>query len=223
MSLASANSATARPPRPPARRGQYLKALRKAHGWLGLWGALLGLLFGASGILQNHRAVLKIDMPGPVVETLQLQAPAGLPRTDAAVGQWLQQALKLDKPVERIRKEVAQDVRWGDVTARQPERWQALFRAPGYQVQVEFWPQSGAASARRSSASWWGVIQNFHRANGTGVAWVLLSDTIGGALIALCLTGVLLWTELEKRKLIGLAIAFASVIACLAAVAQSWA
>ncbi|NMU93716.1 peptidase, partial [Achromobacter ruhlandii] len=30
-------------------------------------------------------------------------------------------------------------------------------------------------------------------------------------------------TELEKRKLIGLAIAFASVIACLAAVAQSWA
>lgn len=55
------------------------------------------------------------------------------------------------------------------------------------------------------------------------MAWVLLSDTIGGALIALCLTGVLLWTELEKRKLIGLAIAFASVIACLAAVAQSWA
>ena len=42
-------------------------------------------------------------------------------------------------------------------------------------------------------------------------------------LIALCLTGVLLWTELEKRKLIGLGIAFASVIACLAAVAQSWA
>ena len=67
------------------------------------------------------------------------------------------------------------------------------------------------------------MIQNFHRANGTGVAWVLLSDTIGSALIALCLTGVLLWTELEKRKLIGLGIAFASVIACLAAVAQSWA
>ena len=88
---------------------------------------------------------------------------------------------------------------------------------------MEFWPRSGAASARRSSASWWGVIQNFHRANGTGVAWVLLSDTIGSALIALCLTGVLLWTELEKRKLIGLGIAFASVIACLAAVAQSWA
>lgn len=122
MSLTSVNSATARPPRPPARRGQYLKALRKAHGWLGLWGALLGLLFGASGILQNHRAVLKIDMPGPVVETLQLQAPADLPRTDAAVGRWLQQALKLDKPVERIRKEAAQDVRWGDVSARRAIR-----------------------------------------------------------------------------------------------------
>ncbi|MFG0228238.1 PepSY-associated TM helix domain-containing protein [Achromobacter sp. 413638] len=210
-------------PRPPSRRGTYLKALRKAHGWLGLWGALLGLLFGVSGIIQNHRAVLKIDMPGPVVETLHLQAPADLPRTDADVARWLQQALRLDKPAERIRKEPARDVRWGDTVARQPERWQALFRAPGYQVQVEFWPQSGMASARRSTASWWGVIQNFHRANGAGVAWVLLSDTIGGALIALCLTGVLLWTELEKRKLIGAAVALASLATTVAAVALSWA
>jgi hypothetical protein len=138
-------AASARP-RPPARRGQYLKALRKAHGWLGLWGALLGLLFGASGILQNHRAVLKIDLPGPVVETLQLQAPADLPRTDAAVGRWLQQALKLDKPAERIRKEAAQDVRWGDVTARQPERWQALVgRGPEFPSRQRHWRGLGAA------------------------------------------------------------------------------
>lgn len=50
-------------------------------------------------------------------------------------------------------------------------------------------------------------------------AQILLSDRIGGAMIVLSLTGLLLWTELEKRKLIGLIIALAS----LAAVAQSWA
>ncbi|CAB3876823.1 hypothetical protein LMG3412_03046 [Achromobacter deleyi] len=221
MTAAPTPAGAARP-RPPNRRGVYLKALRKAHGWLGLWGALLGLLFGASGILQNHRAVLKIDMPGPVVETLQLQAPPDLPRTDAAVGRWLQEALQLNKPVERIRKEPAHEVHWGDVTARQPEKWQALFRAPGYQVQVEFWPSSGVASARRSVAGWWGVVQNFHRANGVGVGWVLLSDSVGGALIVLCLTGVLLWTELERRKVVGMLVALGGVLAFFVAVVGSW-
>lgn len=201
-----------------SRRGLYLKTLRKAHGWLGLWGAVLGLLFGASGILQNHRSVLKIAMPGPTVDVLRLQAPVDLPRTDAAVGRWLQTELSLAKPVERLQKEAAQEVRWGDIAARQPEHWQVLFRAPAYRVEVEFWPQSGLANVKRSAASWWGVIQNFHRASGTGVLWVLLSDSIGAALILLSLTGVLLWTQLEKRKLIGATIAVASLITTLTCV-----
>ena len=95
-------------------------------------------------------------MPGPVVETLHLQAPADLPRTDADVARWLQQALRLDKPAERIRKEPARDVRWGDTVARQPERWQALFRAPGYQVRWSSgrkaaWP--ARAAARRAGGA----------------------------------------------------------------------
>ncbi|MDB5932854.1 MAG: peptidase [Massilia sp.] len=48
-----------------SRRATFLKWLRKMHGWIGLWGATLGLLFGSSGILLNHRAVLKI----PAVQT----------------------------------------------------------------------------------------------------------------------------------------------------------
>ena len=202
-------------PRRPSRRGTYLKALRKTHGWLGLWGAVLGLLFGLSGILQNHRAVMKIDMPVPQVENLQLQAPSDLPLSESAVGQWLQSALNLDKPAERIRKEPAHDVQWGSVITQQPERWQALFRAPSYQIQVEFWPQSGVANIKRTAANWWGVIQSFHRVNGPGVAWVLLSDSIGAALILLSLSGLLLWTELEKRKLIGASVFVTSIITTL--------
>ena len=201
--------------RRPSRRGIYLKALRKAHGWIGLWGAILGLLFGFSGILQNHRAVLKIDMPTPVAETLQIQAPEHLQRTDDEVGRWLQTALQLEKPAERMRKEPAHDVLWGNTVVQQPERWQALFRAPSYQVQVEFWPESGVASVKRTASNWWGVIQNFHRANGVGVVWVLLSDSIGASLILLSLSGLLLWTELEKKKVIGASVFIVSVITAL--------
>jgi hypothetical protein len=31
------------------KRANTIRLLRKIHGWLGLWGALLGLLFGVSG------------------------------------------------------------------------------------------------------------------------------------------------------------------------------
>jgi hypothetical protein len=51
---------TVQPPPAPSRRALAVKWLRKMHGWIGLWGAVLGLLFGSTGILLNHRAVLKI-------------------------------------------------------------------------------------------------------------------------------------------------------------------
>ncbi|MYZ42314.1 PepSY-associated TM helix domain-containing protein [Schauerella aestuarii] len=209
-----------RPAKPAARRGVYLKTLRRVHGWLGLWGAVLGMLFGLSGIVQNHRAVLKLDMPGPQVDTLQLQSPADLPRTPEAVAAWMQRELGLTVAAERVRQERAQTVVWGDVTATQPARWLLLYRTPAYIVQAEFWPGSGMATAKRSTSSWWGVVQNFHRANGVGIAWVLLSDTIAGSLIALSITGLLLWTEMERRKLIGLTIfAVAATVAVAAIVA----
>ena len=59
---------------PRSRRGIFLKWLRKTHAWIGLWGAALGLLFGITGILQNHRSILKIPadfrigiMPGTTI------------------------------------------------------------------------------------------------------------------------------------------------------------
>ena len=43
------------------------------------------------------------------------------------------------------------------------------------------------------------------------MAWVLLADTIGGAMILLSLSGVLLWTQLNRRRLIGTLIVIVSV------------
>jgi uncharacterized protein len=44
------------------------------------------------------------------------------------------------------------------------------------------------------------------------VAWVLFIDSFAGALILLSLTGVLLWTELNKRKTVGAVLVIASII-----------
>jgi len=45
------------------RRLTFVRWVRRTHGWFGLWGALLGLMMGFSGIWLNHRKVLKLPLP----------------------------------------------------------------------------------------------------------------------------------------------------------------
>jgi hypothetical protein len=100
-------------PRAGARRGVFIKWLRKTHGWLGLWGAAMGLMFGITGFFQNHRAIMKIGTPTPVVTNIRVQVPESVPQTPEGVGAWLQQAWQLAKPVERAVRTPGQKVSWG--------------------------------------------------------------------------------------------------------------
>ena len=72
----------------------FLRWLRKIHLWVGLWGALLGFLFGLTGILLNHRAVLKIPVERAVQRSSQLALPeADGPQDADQLEQWLQAEL----------------------------------------------------------------------------------------------------------------------------------
>src|SRR5439155_25585060 len=66
----------AAPKRNRSRRAVFLGWLRKTHLYVGLWGAVLGLLFGATGILLNHRSIMKIPVEKSVQNTAQLPLPA---------------------------------------------------------------------------------------------------------------------------------------------------
>lgn len=205
--------------RAAARRGVFIKWLRKAHGWLGLWGAVMGLMFGISGFFQNHRAVMKIATPAPVVTSIRMQVPETVPQAPADVAAWLQREWNLLKPVERVARTAGQTVSWNGQTVQMPEHWQMRFRTPQYLIQADYTPATRQVSARQMVPGWLGVIENLHRADGVGMAWVLLSDTIAGSLVLLSLTGLLLWTELERKKLVGATVFAASVAAVLAATA----
>ena len=62
------------------RRLTFVRWVRRTHGWFGLWGALLGLIFGASGVWLNHRAVLKLQ-PAQTTLNAQLALPDPRPET----------------------------------------------------------------------------------------------------------------------------------------------
>jgi hypothetical protein len=205
-----------------SRRGVFLKWLRKTHSWIGLWGALLGLLFGLTGFFQNHRAVMKISAGAPPqVSNIQLSLPTPAPATPAELAAWLQAELKLPKPPERMQREPARPVAWGDKSLTQPEHWQWSFRSPSSIVQAEYWAGAGQVKVRRVEPGLLATLENLHRANGVSAAWVLVADTIAGGMIFLSITGVLLWTGLNRRRTVGAAILGVSIVTLLAAAAHT--
>jgi hypothetical protein len=91
--------------------------LRKTHGWIGLWGATLGLLFGFSGIWLNHRAVLKLE-PAQSHDNLQVPLPDARPVDAQAMAAWLQTTLALPQPATSVRVEPARPAAWAERPAK---------------------------------------------------------------------------------------------------------
>lgn len=212
-----AKSLSPKPQTSRSRRSAFLKLLRDLHGWIGLWGAVLGLLFGATGIIHNHRTVLKIELAKPASNEVKLMVPESAKKNPEAMSSWLRETLLMDRE-PRIKKEKAELVSWNGQDVMQPEHWDIRFVAPQYKVVIDYWVGSNMANVKRTDETWVGTIDNFHRANGAGVGWVLLADSIGGSMILLSVTGILLWTELNRRKTIG-AIIFVTSMAGMIAIA----
>ncbi|MGF6769531.1 hypothetical protein P3T18_002001 [Paraburkholderia sp. GAS199] len=199
-----------------SRRSTFIKWLRKVHGWVGLWGAVLGLLFGVTGFLLNHRAgPLKVSSGEPQVDELQIPMPQQKLGSPAELTKWLKAELKIDGKPGRVKREPAHAVAWGDRSAMQPEQWQVGIFSPTQNVQAEYWVGNGFVSVKRTHHSFLTTMNNLHRGVGLSIGWVLLIDTIAGSMILLSLTGVLLWTELNKRRTVGVVLVGASLVAAV--------
>ena len=198
-----------------SRRATFIKWLRKVHGWVGLWGAALGLLFGTTGFLLNHRGEpLRVSTGAPQVSTMQLKMPDPAPQTPREFAKWLraQSGLNLPRKLGRVQKEAERPVAWGDRQTVQPEHWQLMFVAPNENVMVEYWVGNDYATLKRNDNSLLATLTNLHKGIGMSIGWVLFIDTFAGALILLSLTGVLLWTELNRRKTVGAVLLIGSIV-----------
>ena len=96
-------AATALPSNRVNRRLAFVRWVRRTHGWFGLWGALLGLMAGTSGIWLNHRSVMKLELPDQQQTSTQLAMPDPRPATADSMAAWLQGVLKVDRPVTTMR------------------------------------------------------------------------------------------------------------------------
>lgn len=182
-------------------RAVFLTWLRKIHLYVGLWGAVLGLLFGATGILLNHRSIMKIPLDKSVQKTAQLPLPAQGLTSLEQMSTWLQQELQFTpQQVTQAKSQPARKVVWAGQEVMQPERWSINMHSPQRGVNVEYFVGNRFVKLDHVDATPIGTLTRLHMAIGVGAFWVLLSDTIAGSLILLSITGLLLWTQLHTLR-----------------------
>ena len=207
--LGPAGAAGATPRQKTHRRSVvFLRWLRKVHLWVGLWGAAVGLLFGVTGILLNHRAVLKIPVEKTIQRSIQLALPdAGQSLlTDVnALAAWLQAQLQFQGVQVLSKTEPARNVIWADREVMQPARWIVRLHSPQRGVNAEYIVGNRFVTVDIQDATPMGTLTRLHMATGANAFWVLLSDTIAAGLIVLCFTGLLLWSRLHTLRLAGIA------------------
>lgn len=215
------------------QRTAFIRWLKKVHAWTGFWGAILFFMLGLSGVLLNHRSVMKIDT-GDAAEVSAMDIavdPARIP-DQKALGQWASKQLGLSvkprPPRQEGRPEGRDERREGREGGQhksfmgrkqeEAEKWVQVFNQANGRVTVEYVPGSRSVSVRQDAHNLFGFIKNLHKGTGVGVGWILFLDTIAGALVAMSLTGFLLWTRMHGSRLLAGGIVIASLGLSIAAV-----
>lgn len=88
--------------------------------------------------------------------------------------------------------------------------WKQTFNGTNATLNVEYTPGSASVKASKSEQNVWGVLKNMHKGSGMNWIWVLFIDTMAGGLIAMALTGALLWSRLHGPRLTAIGIVLAS-------------
>lgn len=203
-----------------SRRAIFLTWLRKIHLYVGLWGAALGLLFGVTGILLNHRAIMKIPIEKTVQKTAELALPEHGFASPEQMTVWLQKELKFSPgQVAQSKSQPAKKIMWGELEVMQPERWSVSLQSPQRGVNAEYFVGNRFIRLDHVDATPIGTLTRLHMSVGVSAFWILLSDTIAGSLILLSITGLLLWTQLHTVRTIAV---MASIGALLAGIWFMW-
>ena len=206
----------------------FLRWLKRIHAWTGFWGALFFLLLGTSGFLLNHRTeTLKIDTGEPIeLPAVEIPVAPGTIKDAEGLGIWAQSALDLPVKASAPRGgpggpggpgagrggERGRETRFMGQDVAQPEKWTRNFNMPDARVTVDYVAGANFVSAKREEINFLGVIKNLHKGSGLSVAWVLLIDTIAGALVTMALTGFLLWSRMHGSRLLAGGLVFGSLI-----------
>ena len=223
-------AATALPSNRVNRRLAFVRWVRRTHGWFGLWGALLGLMAGTSGIWLNHRSVMKLELP----DQQQTNAQLAIARSAAGDGRRHGRLAAADAQgrssgdqragrafaacsVGRTRRP-RED--WGGPAADAARALDLRFRRAQQGDAGRVLGRQRSAGVRTTQNGFIATLTNLHKGTTMPAPWILLIDTLAGAMIFLSISGVILWWETHRRRLAGIVI-FGVSVAVTVALAMS--
>ena len=197
------------------RRARPHRVIRQLHLWIGAWGALAAILFGFTGFVQNHRALMKMPQ-GDATElaNAELPVPDAARASPDAMRAWLSAAQHVDIDNQRVQRSAP--MQFNGQAIDPPARWTFTGGNARIVTQVEYREGDAVLTLRTTRQSPLATSLRLHKGVGGGVAWILLTDSFALALMALGISGLVLWARgRSARQMVFSAAAAALVITLL--------
>ena len=201
----------------------FLVWLRRSHGWLGIWGAVAGILFGLTTIAMVHAEVFRT---GEDVRTV-----AQLPLNGAFIGDvddlgaFVKAELGLRTEWRQPRNQGAaatgamgSGARRGSGAAGAQSNQPVFitqFTSPQTTLDLRYVAGNEYVEITRTERGFFETMNRLHRGNGAQLGWTLLGDAFSGALIVLALSGVLLWSRMDGSRLLAIGLGSAGLLATI--------
>jgi uncharacterized protein len=195
-------------------RGRRHRVIRQIHLWIGAWGAVAAILFGFSGFVQNHRAILKLPQgDSSEIAKIEIPVPESARANPDAMRKWLHDEQHVDIDNQRVQN--GQPVEFNGQKIRPPARWMFNGGNARISTQAEYSEGNASISLRTTEQSTMAIMTRLHKGVGGGVAWILLTDTFALSMIALGITGLLLWSRGRSVKQMAFSAVGAAVLVVL--------
>ena len=200
MAPAAADTDPSRPPRRHPLHRAVLRHARTLHTYLSMLATVLFLFFGTTGFMLNHPGWFHLDDTRTVASTVTVPAGAIAAHDKLAVVEFLR---------GRGASGAVEPFDWpGD-----GEPFHVAFKSPRGQCDADVSLPDGRTELSIQTRGLAGLVTRLHTAKDAGRTWRLLLDATAVLLVSTCVTGLVLWQSLPKRRAVGAAGLVLSVLA----------
>ena len=198
----------------------FLVWLRRSHGWLGIWGAVAGILFGLTTIAMVHAEVFRTGEPTQVLA--QLPVSGAIIANVDDLGAFVKSELGLMTDWRQPRNQGAGATggggrRGGGAAGEQSNQpvFVTQFTSPQTTLDLRYVAGNEYIEITRTERGFFETMNRLHRGNGAQLGWTLIGDAFSGALIVLALSGVLLWSRMDGSRLLAIGLGSAGLLATI--------
>lgn len=206
------------------QRADILLWLRRMHAWTGFYGAVFFFFLGLTGFYLNHRTSLMHIEGGAteVVATLSVDVDPGAIGSEEDLVAWMRDEIKIKPETYRSRSRPGGPVLFDGRIENRPATYEVSYRGPNAIVTAIYEEGANRVRVNRDNASFLKGVIDLHKVIGVNTLFILIMDTMAGAMMFMSLSGILLWTRLHGPRLAAAGIVGAVTLASLFAISGSW-